>query len=41
VMGMSLNLDLHPKFMDKSGVTASNLHNMFNEADVSMMQEMN
>jgi hypothetical protein len=40
-MGMSLNLDFHPKFMDKSGVTASNLHNMFNEADVSMMQEMN
>ena len=41
VMGMSLNLDFHPKQMDKSGVTASNLHHMFNEADVSMMHEMN
>jgi hypothetical protein len=41
VMGMSMNLDFHPKFMDKSGVTASHLHHMFNEADVSMMHEMN
>ena len=41
VMGMSMNLDFHPKYLDRSGVTQSNIHKVFNEADVSMMAEMN
>lgn len=42
-VGLTMNLDFHPKMMDKSGLYTSNvnLNNIFNEGDVSMMDEMN
>jgi hypothetical protein len=39
-----MNLDFHPKMMDRSGLYSQsnvNLNNIFNEGDVSMMDEMN
>ena len=41
---MTMNLDFHPKMMDRSGLYSQsnvNLNNIFNEGDVSMMDEMN
>jgi hypothetical protein len=42
-VGMTMNLDFHPRMLDKSGIASSqvNLNNIFNEGDVSMMNEMN
>jgi hypothetical protein len=42
-VGITMNLDFHPKMLDKSGVLSSqvNFNNIFNEGDVSMMDEMN
>lgn len=42
-VGMTMNLDFHPRMLDRSGIGSShvNLNNIFNEGDVSMMDEMN
>jgi hypothetical protein len=45
IMGASMNQDMHPKFyLDKSNLKVSEtgqLHAIFNEGDISMMDEMN
>ena len=43
-LGISMNLDFHPKcLLDKSNLPAGgqNLQQIFNDGDVSMMDEMN
>mmetsp|Transcript_39059 Transcript_39059/g.59519 ORF Transcript_39059/g.59519 Transcript_39059/m.59519 type:complete len:80 (+) Transcript_39059:2606-2845(+) len=41
-MGLSMNLDFHPKyFLDKSNLGGQALHQVFNDGDISMMDEMN
>ena len=44
VLGISMNLDFHPRYLlDKSNLPAGgqNLQQIFNDGDVSMMDEMN